>query len=161
MPFQGLRQSPLIAVAAGMVAGTTNIVAAGAIFGGSAMHGFQMIASGLLGEQAFSGGLKAAILGASLHFAISIAAAAIYFWAAVNSRALTKHWLIGGTLFGVLAYMAMNLLVVPLSNAAGPDLSLGTIIKELVAHTLMFGVPIAATIRALARSGQNAGVPAK
>ena len=47
----------LIAVAAGMVAGTTNLVAAAVIFGGTVMRGFQMIASGLLGEEAFSGGL--------------------------------------------------------------------------------------------------------
>ena len=35
----------LITVAAGAVAGTTNLVAAGAIFGGTMAHGFQMIAS--------------------------------------------------------------------------------------------------------------------
>jgi hypothetical protein len=77
MPSRPLRRKVLIAVAAGMVAGATNLVAAAAIFGGTMMQGFQMIASGLLGGQAFSGGLKAAILGAVLHFAISIAAAAL------------------------------------------------------------------------------------
>jgi hypothetical protein len=43
---------------------------------------------------------------------------------------------------------------VPLSNAANPDLSLSMIAKELVAHTVMFGVPIAAIIKALLRNGQ-------
>jgi hypothetical protein len=112
----------LIIVTAGMVAGTTNLVAAGAIFGGTMTHGFQMIASGVLGEQAFSGGLNAAVLGAGLHFAISIAAAALYLWAALRHHALTRHWLVGGVLFGVLAYLVMNVVVVPLSNAAGPEL---------------------------------------
>ena len=82
MPSRPLQRIVLIAVAAGMTAGATNLVAAVAIFGGTMTHGFQMIASGLLGEQAFSGGLKAAILGAVLHFAISIAAAGLYLWAA-------------------------------------------------------------------------------
>ena len=81
------------------------------------MHGFQMIASGLLGEQAFSGGLKAAVLGALLHFAISIAAAALYLWAAFRYRALIRRWLIGGVVFGILAYLVMNVVVVPLSYA--------------------------------------------
>ena len=155
MPSQGLRRIVLIAVAAGMLAGATNLVAAAAIFGGTMTNGFQMIASGLLGEQAFSQGLTAATLGALLHFAISIAAAALYLWAALRHRALTRHWLVGGVLFGVFVYLVMNLVVVPLSNAANPDLSLGMIAKELVAHTVMFGVPIAGIVRALLGNGQD------
>jgi len=155
MPSQGLRRIVLIAIAAGMLAGATNLVAAAAIFGGTMTNGFQMIASGLLGEQAFSQGLTAATLGALLHFAISIAAAALYLWAALRHRALTRHWLVGGVLFGVLVYLVMNLVVVPLSNAANPDLSLSMIAKELVAHTVMFGVPIAGIVRALLGNGQD------
>ena len=149
MPSHGLRPIPVIVVAAGMVAGTANLVAAAVIFGGPVMHGFQVIAAGLLGEQAFSEGLKAAMLGALLHFAISIVAAALYLWATLNSRELSKHWIVGGALFGVLAYLVMNLVVVPSSNAAGPDFSFNMIVKELVAHTVMFGVPIAGTVRML------------
>jgi len=151
MPFQALRRVVLIAVVAGIVAGITNLVAAGAIYGGTMTHGFQIIASGLLGQEAFSGGLKAAILGAGLHFAISIAAAALYLWAALRHGALIRHWLVGGVLFGVLAYLVMNLVVVPLSHAANPDFSLVMVVKELLAHTVLFGVPIAGIVRALAR----------
>jgi uncharacterized membrane protein YagU involved in acid resistance len=150
MPSQASGRLVLIAVAAGIVAGTTNLVAAGAIFGGTMTHGFQMIAAGLLGEQAFSGGLKAAMLGAALHFAISIAAAALYLWAALRHRALIRHWFVGGVLFGVPAYLVMNVVVVPLSNAANPDFSSSMIVKELLAHTVLFGVPIAGIVRALA-----------
>jgi hypothetical protein len=153
MPSQALRRCVLIIVAAGIVAGTTNLVAAGAIFGGTMTHGFQMIASGLLGEQAFSGGLNAAVLGAVLHFAISIAAAGLYLWAAIRRHALIRHWLIGGVVFGMLAYLVMNLVVVPLSHAANPNFSSGMIAKELLAHTVMFGVPIAGIVRAFARKG--------
>ena len=152
MPSQALRRVVLIAVVAGIVAGTTNLAAAAVIFGGTMMHGFQMIASGLLGEAAYSGGLKAAILGAALHFAISIAAAALYLWAALRHHALTRHWLVSGVAFGVLAYLVMNMVVVPLSHAASPDFSPGMIVKELVAHTILFGVPIAGIVRALARN---------
>jgi hypothetical protein len=155
MPAQGLRRVMLTAVAAGLVAGATNLVAAAAIFGGTMTHGFQMIASGLLGEQAFSQGLTAATLGALLHFAISIAAAALYLWTADRHPALARHWLVGGFLFGVLVYLVMSLVVVPLSNAANPDLSLSMIAKELVAHTVMFGVPIAGIVRALLGNGQD------
>jgi hypothetical protein len=152
---QALPRTALIAVTAGIVAGATNLVAAALIFGGTPMQGFQMIASGLLGERAFSGGITAATLGALLHFAISIAAAAFYLWAAFRHRALIRHWLVGGVLFGVLAYLVMNLIVVPLSNAANPDFSPGMIVKELLAHTVLFGVPIAGIVRAVAGNEQD------
>jgi len=42
---------------------------------------------------------------------------------------------------------------VPLSNAANPDFSLSMIVKELAAHTILFGVPIAGIVRAFARNG--------
>jgi hypothetical protein len=153
MPSQALRRNVLITVAAGMVAGTTNLVAAGAIYGGTMTRGFQMIASGLLGEEAYSGGIGAAVLGAGLHFAISIVAAALYLRAALRHHVLIRHWLTGGAVFGVLAYLVMNVIVVPLSNAANPDFSLGMIVKELLAHTILFGVPIAGIVRAFARNG--------
>jgi uncharacterized membrane protein YagU involved in acid resistance len=87
---------------------------------------------------------------------VLIAAAALYLWAAFRHRALIRHWLAGGVVFGVLAYLVMNLVVVPLSNAANPDFSLGTIVKELLAHTILFGVPIAGIVKALARKGWDA-----
>jgi hypothetical protein len=55
--------------------------------------------------------------------------------------------------FGVIAYLVMNLVVVPLSKAANPDLSLVTVAKELVAHTVMFGLPIAGIVAVYFRRG--------
>src|ERR1700735_4362884 len=94
-PSQTSRRSLLIIVAAGIVAGATNLVAAGEILGGTMTHGVQMIASRLLGEQACSGGPTAALLGAGIHFAISIVAAALYLWAALRHHVLIRHWLTG------------------------------------------------------------------
>jgi len=149
----GIGRKTLTSVAAGLVAGTTNLIAAGAIYHGTLTHGLQTIASGLLGEQAFAGGRATAVLGGCLHYAISIVAAGIYLWAAGWSSGLRWHWLAGGTAFGVVAYAVMNLVVVPLSNAANPDLSLVMIAKELVAHTIMFGIPISGVVALLSRSG--------
>jgi hypothetical protein len=136
----------LASAAAGLVAGTTNLIAAGAIFGGTLTHGLQLIASGILGERAFEGGTSSAALGAGLHYFISIVVAGLYCALALRSRRWRDHWLAAGTLFGVIAYLVMNLIVVPLSNAANPNLSPAIIAKELVAHTVMFGIPIAGII---------------
>jgi hypothetical protein len=140
---------------AGLLAGTTNLIAAGAIFGGTLTHGLQLIASGLLGEWAFSGGTGTAVLGAGLHYGISIAAAGLYCALALRRSWWRDHWLIGGTLFGVIAYLVMNLIVVPLSNAPNPDFSPAIIGKELVAHTAMFGIPIAGIVTVFLRRAQS------
>jgi hypothetical protein len=149
--MDGIGRKVFASTAAGLVAGTTNLVAAAAIYGGTPAHGFQMIASGLLGERAFGGGEATAVLGASLHYGISIVAAAIYLWAAHRSQMLRAHWLVGGIAFGVAAYLVMNLIVVPLSNAATPDFSSLMIVKELLAHTMLFGIPIAGVVQGLFR----------
>ena len=136
----------LASLSAGLVAGTTNLIAAGAIFGGTLTHGLQQIASGLFGDAAFNGGAGSAALGAGLHYFISIVAAGLYCALALRSRWWRDHWLVGGTVFGVVAYVVMNLVVVPLSNAANPDFSPEIVAKELVAHTVMFGIPIAGVV---------------
>jgi hypothetical protein len=145
----------LASFGAGLVAGTTNLIAAGAIFGGTLTHGLQLIASGLLGERAFQGGTPTAVLGAGLHYGISIAAAGLYCALALGRDWWREHWLIGGILFGVAAYLVMNLIVVPLSNAPNPDLSPAIIAKELVAHTVMFGVPIAGIVTIFLRRAKE------
>ena len=108
-------------LSAGLVAGTTNLIAAGAIFGGTLTHGLQQIASGLFGDVAYKGGAGAAALGAGLHYFISIVAAGLYCALALRWRWWRDHWLAGGTLFGIAAYLVMNLVVVPLSSAPNPD----------------------------------------
>jgi hypothetical protein len=138
--------SILASLSAGLVAGTTNLIAAGAIFGGTLTHGLQLIASGLLGEWAFKGGTGSAALGAGLHYGISIVAAGLYCILALRSRWWRDHWLVGGTLFGVVAYLVMNFIVVPLSNAPNPNLAPAIVAKELVAHTVMFGIPLAGIV---------------
>jgi hypothetical protein len=141
----------LVSIAAGLLGGTTNLIAAGMIFGGTLTHGFQLIASGLLGERAFAGGSGTAVLGACLHYAISIVGACIYAEAARHISRLREYWLIGGIVFGVIAYIVMNLVVVPMSFAANPDFSPAMIGKELLAHTIMFGIPIAGLVTGLSR----------
>jgi hypothetical protein len=147
----GIIRRSLVSIAAGLVAGTTNLIAAGMIFGGTLTHGLQLIASGLLGGRAFAGGTATAVLGVGLHYAISIVAAAIYGEAAARNNLLRQRWLVGGIVFGVIAYAVMNLVVVPLSYAANPDFSLAVVVKELLAHTIVFGIPIAGLVAALSR----------
>ena len=52
---------------------------------------------------------------------------------------------------GHTAYLVMNLIIVPLSSAPNPNFAPAIIARELVAHTVMFGIPIAAIVTAWLR----------
>jgi len=104
----------------------------------------QTVASGLLGSAAFAGGLPVAALGLALHFAISLLWAGLFLALALRLPALTLHPLLAGVLFGALVFLAMRLLVLPLSAFPYPVSfkPLATVL-DLLSHMLLFGVPIA------------------
>jgi hypothetical protein len=136
------------ALVGGVLAGFLDIVYAFAWLGFSGnrtpMWVLQTIASGWLGRQAFSGGWGAATLGAVSHFGISIAAAAVYGAAVRGSHWIRAHWIAAGVAFGMLVYLFMNFVVIPLSAAPfGPSWTPRAFIQGFISHALVFGLPIA------------------
>lgn len=130
------------------------------LFGVPPIRIFQSIASGLLGRQAYSGGLWSAIQGAALHVLISLIAALIFVEAARRWRVLLRRPVISGAIFGVLAFIVMSWIVVPLSAAAfKPNLDPALLMLSLAIHVLFFGLPIALTTHRLTsgRSGAAFG----
>lgn len=108
----------LIAIlAAGLVAGTVDIAAACLIGHLPPKVILQAIASGVLGKSSFTAGLNSALLGLFLQWEMSIVIAAIYVAAAGMTPALRRMWIAGGLAYGVVIYLTMNFVVVPLSNA--------------------------------------------
>ena len=104
---------------------------------------WQGVASGLLGEPAFSRGWTTGSLGLLLHFVIA------FIWAAVFvglSRLLPfvarAHW-ISGPLYGVVVFLVMNLIVVPLSARPKRPASSLVMIVQFIIHILFVGLPIA------------------
>ena len=112
----------------------------------------QTVTSGLLGNAAFSGGTHTAALGLLLHFAMSYLWAGIFVVAARRLPSLLRRPLLSGVLFGVVVFLVMRLVVLPLSAFPYPVTfkPLATVL-DLLSHTFLFGVPIAiATRRAAA-----------
>ena len=139
----------------GLVAGLLDLLFA-LVFAGSQGAGpvrlLQVIASGWLGEAAFAGGGASAALGLVSHFALALAWAALFAVAARQWRALVTHPLPAGLAFGVLVFLVMRLVVLPLSAYPRPVTfkPLATAL-DLASHMLLFGLPIAfATRRAFA-----------
>ena len=135
--------SPVLkcSVYAGLVAGTVDIAAASLINTANPLVILLAIASGLLGKAAFHGGGGVMLLGLVLQWVMSIIIAGVFTLAAARIPALARRWVLNGALYGVVVFIVMNFVVVPLSVAPikpGWALSVLSIAKNLVAM-LVFG----------------------
>ena len=104
----------------------------------------QTVATGLLGDAAYTGGWAAALLGLAGHFAMSYGWAALFVIAAARVPRLVERPVMYGLLFGALVFFAMRLVILPLSAFPYPVsfTSLGARL-DLVSHLFFFGLPIA------------------
>lgn len=139
----------------GLIAGTLDICAAflTAWFRGGVtpVRLLQYVASGLIGADAFQGGIKTALLGLALHFLIATAATAVFYFASRKLLFLVERPIQFGLIYGIAVYLFMNFVVVPLSLVRqGTTTVLGVTIGLL---TIMFcvGLPIALIVRRFSR----------
>lgn len=106
------------------------------------------IAAGVLGKSAFQGGAETYILGVLLHFFIACSAAAIYYLVSRRLTFMPMHPLVCGLFFGMAVELVMRLVVLPLSalHSRGPY-KLDDIIRGLLWHMVLIGLPIAYSVR--------------
>ncbi|HEY0144139.1 MAG TPA: hypothetical protein VGF48_24850 [Thermoanaerobaculia bacterium] len=106
----------------------------------------QAIASGVLGRDAFRGGTGTIALGIALHFLIAFAIVAIYHLAATRFAILRERPVLCGMVYGLLAYVVMNEIVLPLSAAATGPRPWPVLLNGLLIHALGVGLPAALTV---------------
>jgi hypothetical protein len=134
----------------GLVSGVLDITAAFIVygrFGAKPIPLLQGIAAGLLGTQAFSGGLATAALGLLCHFFIAFSATAVYFSSSRWIKFAIQHPVVSGVTYGVLVYFFMNRVVVPLSAARKYPFSLEMMLIGVTIHIFCVGLPIAIAAR--------------
>lgn len=130
-------------IAGGLIAATIDIGSAVLISGHSAARILQTIAGGILAKASFDGGLRSVLLGLALQELMGLIIAAIYVGAAVRMPALCRRWVGWGLAYGVLIFLVMNYLVVPLSAwHVVPHFSLASFFANLLAM-LLFGLIVA------------------
>jgi hypothetical protein len=134
----------------GLIAGTLDIT--GAFIhswarGGTPLRVLRYVAGGLLGPDAFSGGLGTAALGLALHFLIATGATAVYYAASRKLDFLVQRPLVCGPLYGLAVYGFMNLIVLPLSALPKVTYTPAGVIPQLFIHMLCVGLPIALIVR--------------
>jgi hypothetical protein len=121
--------------------------------GVSPLRVLQSIASGLLGRAAFQGGLATAALGTLLHFFIAFAIVAVFFAASRRISWLVRRPVLSGLAYGLVAYLVMSQVVVPLSAAPVGPRTPAIVLNGVLIHMLGVGLPAALFARASADPG--------
>lgn len=131
---------------AGLLAGSLDITSAFVDYyiatGKSPVRVLNYIASGILGDAAFSGGTGVAIAGLLLHFVIAFLFTIFFFW--IHPRLFSRiPWWLAGVIYGLFAWCVMNLVVVPLSLTPKSPFNLGKAAKAATILIVMIGLPVA------------------
>ena len=128
-----------------LVAGTLDILFAMILtlaFGREIGSMLRYVASGPF-PSATGMGTAGAILGLLVHFALMAAMAAVFVIAARREPRLTRSPVKWGAIYGLVTYVVMNWVVVPLrfdTQLPPQPLSIAT---QLFAHIVLVGLPIA------------------
>ena len=108
----------------------------------------QSIAAGLLGDEAYSGGLETFGIGLALHFAMAVVMALVFFAIVKVLPVLGRHGVIVGAVYGIGLYLVMTYGVLPLShfkmghNPDFPPAVTPGLFNALFAHIVLVGMTI-------------------
>jgi hypothetical protein len=137
------RAVPHACVVAGLVAGTIDIFAASLVAWKNPLFILRVVAAGLLGRDAVGGGAGTELVGLLLQWGMSILIATVFVAAALRLAWMRRYPVRSGLAFGVLVFVAMNYIVVPLSalGPKPPHFSAGSFAGNFLAM-LLFGLVI-------------------
>ncbi|HEX6719695.1 MAG TPA: hypothetical protein VF088_21500 [Pyrinomonadaceae bacterium] len=139
----------------GLIAGTLDIcaafVSAWLRAGVGPVRVLHSVASGLLGPDAFQGGTKIAVLGLVLHFLIATIWTVIFYLASRKLLFLVERPVTFGLVYGIVVYLFMNFVVLPLSRATPRPVPLSGRIIGLLIIMFCIGLPISLIVRRFSR----------
>ena len=139
----------------GLIAGTLDICAAFLYAwlraGVSPIRVLHAVASGLLGAASFQGGGKTAVLGLALHFLIATIWTTVFYFASRRLLFLVERPVTFGLLYGVVVYLFMNFVVLPLSNVAQRPSPVSARLINMLIIMFCVGLPIALIVRRFSR----------
>jgi hypothetical protein len=141
---KAVRHPGLLAILlGGFIAGTLDIGAAALINLANPLLILKFVAGALLGKPALAGGPSVALLGVVVQWAMSLIIAALYVFAARWLPVLRRRWLASGLAYGVVIFLVMNYVVVPLSAWAKWPRFTAEQFSENMLAMLLFGLIVA------------------
>ena len=142
-----------LSVIGGLITGMLHfIVQIGIVFGlilkTPIISSLQYVASGAMGDTAFTGGLATALLGLVLDFILTTIMAGVFILSVDRIPLLRRHVIPGSILYGFGVFIVMNLIVLPLSAApALPAPPLWLLIELVLQHILLIGLPLGILVK--------------
>ena len=112
---------------------------------------FQSVAAGLYGRAAFTGGTRTVVIGALLHYFIALCIVVVYWLASRRYDVLIRRPILCGSIYGVLVYLVMNYVVIPLSATQRSAFLLSWVASSVLVHAFLVGVPAALFAKAALR----------
>jgi hypothetical protein len=141
-----LTQKSRAIILAGLLAGTLDGLAAALLFiirtGKNPLAVFRFIASGVFGQEALSGGVFMAAIGIFFHYVIAAGWSFIFFIACSRLVILWKYWVVSGIGYGLLVWLMMNLVVLPLSRVPSVSMTVNGVLIGISVLIVCIGLPI-------------------
>lgn len=103
---------------------------------------FKFIAAGLFGKAAFAGGAEMVVSGVILHFIVAFLFTEAYFLLYPFFKSFLKNKYLIAFMYGLFAWLIMNLIVVPLSKIGMHPIHAATLITGVIALVVCIGIPI-------------------
>lgn len=134
-----IRSAASAVVLGGLIAGTVDLFIACLINHAAPTAVLSFVASGLIGDLAFHAGYVVLALGLALQLAMSMLIASLYVLIDRRVQIQPRGWILRGLVAGVIIFVVMNLIVLPLS--AAPHLPAPTAVQlvENVLAMVLFG----------------------
>jgi hypothetical protein len=103
---------------------------------------FKFIASGIFGTTAFSPGNEMVYYGILFHYCIAFAWTTIFFLFYTDFMSLVKFRFILILIIGLVIWVVMNLVVLPVSQTPPSHFHLVNVVENIAALILAFGLPV-------------------
>lgn len=129
-----------------LVAGTLDIAAAMLNFfiatGKNPARVPQFIASGVFGDDAFSDDALMPAYGLFFHYCVATSWTILFFIAYPKMRLLAKYRILNGVVYGIVVWIIMTQIVLPLSNVRQRPFNPGTALLGISILMVCIGLPI-------------------
>lgn len=142
-----------------LIAGTLDLTSVWLIYG-PLMHKSSMerilrgVASGVFGRDAYSGGNEMMAFGVVFHYIIACCFTIAYFLSYPHIKFFQKQVVVSGLLYGIFAWIWMNLLVLPMTNVTRLPFKLQGVLIGVGLLMFCIGLPIALLTNAYYRKGR-------
>lgn len=110
--------------------------------GENPLNVFRFVASGVFGNAAIAGGLNMALLGILFHYFIAGIWVSLFFWLYPRVKPKWTNKYVSGMLYGIIVWLIMNLIVLPLSNTPALTSNLMQDIIGILILIVAIGLPV-------------------